>query len=191
MDQPELLDHISSRAGELGHPIVVGISGYGGSGKTTLARELVAELPGAVRMRGDDFLDPARSHVRSTNWDGVDRRRLVSTVLAPFRAERPSEFRRYDWSARSLGMAEPLPQATVLVLDLIGLFHPEALPAIDLAVWCDVDLGAATQRGIARDKDLGRDHESLWREVWVPNEIDFAARFAPQVAANVLYCSSR
>ncbi|OUE09876.1 hypothetical protein CMsap09_13090 [Clavibacter michiganensis] len=191
MDQPQLVEHISSRAEEAGHPIVVGISGYGGSGKTTLARELVAELPGAARMRGDDFLDPARSHVRSTGWDGVDRRRLVATVLAPFRAERPSKFQRYDWSTRSLGLAEPLPQATVLVVDLIGLFHPEALPAIDLAVWCDVDLPTATRRGIARDEDLGRDHESLWHEVWVPNEIDFAARLAPRSAANVLYNPSR
>jgi uridine kinase len=191
MDQLQLLERISSRAEESGHPIVVAISGYGGSGKTTLARELVAKLPGAVRMRGDDFLDPARSHIRSMDWDGVDRRRLVSTVLAPFRAERPSDFQRYDWSARSLGAAEPLPQAAVLVVDLIGLFHPEALPAIDLAVWCDVDLHTATQRGIARDERLGRDHESLWREVWVPNEIDFATRFTPQTAAHVLYCSSR
>ncbi|MDQ0742999.1 hypothetical protein QFZ62_000307 [Clavibacter sp. B3I6] len=77
------------------------------------------------------------------------------------------------------------------MVDLIGLSYPEALPTLDLRVWCDVDLHTATRRDIARDKGLGRDHEPLWHEVWVPNEIDFAARFAPRVAANVLYCSSR
>jgi hypothetical protein len=136
-------------------------------------------------MRGDDFLDPERSHRRSPDWDGVDRERLVATVLAPFRAGRPGTFRRYDWSRRALGPAEPLPRAAGLVVDLIGLFHPETLPALDLTVWCDVDLMTAARRGIARDQALGRDHEVLWHDVWLPNERDFAARFHPRAAAEV------
>lgn len=82
---------------------------------------------------------------------------------------------------------EPLPDAEVLVVDLIGLFHPEALSAIDLAIWCDLDLETSTQRGMARDANLGRDHESLRRDIWVPNEQDFQEKFAPRSHADILY----
>ncbi len=185
MDRDALLDLVRTRTAASDHPLVVGVSGYCGSGKSTLARDLVAAVPDAARIRGDDFLDPERSHRRSPDWDGVDRERLVATVLAPFRAGRPSTFRRYDWAQRALGPAESLPRAAVLVVDLIGLFHPAALPTLDLTVWCDVDLATAARRGIARDRRLGRDHEALWHDVWLPNERDFAERFRPREAATV------
>jgi len=165
MDVTSLIRERIARQEDGLRPFVVGVSGYGGSGKSTLARRLCDELADAYRVRGDDFLDPARSHRRSTDWDGVDRVRLVDEVLAPIRAQESTTFRRFDWSRRQLGEAEVLSGARVYVVDVIGLFHPEALPYLDVAVWCDVDLDTATERGIRRDRLLGRDHESLWREV--------------------------
>lgn len=185
-DVSHLRQVISERRLERGRPIVVGVSGYAGSGKSTLVRDVVAGDSTMVRMRGDDFLDPSRSHRRSSDWDGVDRRRLVDEVLAPFREEREGRFRRYDWSRRELGEPEPVPAGEVLIVDLIGLFHPEALPALDLTVWMDVPLEIARGRGMRRDEELGRDHSRLWEEVWVPNEVDFDRHFSPRGAAEVL-----
>lgn len=182
-----LVADIAQRAELLDRPIVVGISGYGGSGKSTLARQLAATLPHSVRMRGDDFLDPQRSHRRSADWSGVERLRLVEEVLAPVREGRPGTFRRYDWASRSLGEPEAVPSARVMIVDVIGLFHPEALSALDVTVWCDVDLATAQARGMRRDAGLGRDHERLWNEVWAPNERDFDERFSPRRTAEVLF----
>ena len=186
----ELIQRIETRRHEAARPIVVGVSGYGGSGKSTLTRQLVARLPGAVRIRGDDFLDPTRSHKRSSDWDGVERLRLVSEVLTPVREGRTSMFRPYDWSRGELGVAEQLPYAEVLIVDLIGLFHPDALPSIDLAIWCDLDLETSAQRGIDRDAGMGRIHDRLWRDVWLPNERDFEDQFAPRTRADVVYPTS-
>jgi len=191
MNQGDLLEHIVERERNADHPVVVGISGFCGSGKSTLARSLVAALADAVRLRGDDFLDPARSHRRSSDWDGVERGRLVSTVLEPFRGGRTGHFQRYDWAQRALGPEEPLPQAKILVVDLIGLFHPEALPSLDVTIWCDVDLDTAARRGLARDRTIGRSHDTLWHDVWLPNERDFELRFNPREAAELLYTPSR
>ncbi|MEC5171114.1 pantothenate kinase-related protein Tda10, partial [Glaciihabitans sp. GrIS 2.15] len=47
MELPELIQRIETRRQEAARPIVVGVSGYGGSGKSTLTRQLVARLPGA------------------------------------------------------------------------------------------------------------------------------------------------
>lgn len=185
MELGDLVRQIATIRERSGHPIVVGISGYGGSGKSTLARDLVQLMPNAVRMRGDDFLDPAYSHHRSPDWDGVERTRLVNEVLAPFRKGQSGTFRRYDWSARALGAPEELPSGDVMVVDLIGLFHPDTQGALDLKVWCDVPLDTATSRGLARDAALGRDHVDLWHRVWVPNEQDFDRSFQPREAAEV------
>lgn len=178
---------IAQRAQTLGRPIVVGISGYGGSGKSTLARQLVTMIPDSVRMRGDDFLDPVRSHTRSNDWAGVERERLEREVLAPFREGRPSQFRRYDWDRRVLSDPEPVPSGRVLLVDVIGLFHPETMHTLDLTVWCDVALATATGRGMRRDAENGHAHEALWREIWVPNERDFDAAFSPRRTAELLF----
>jgi uridine kinase len=170
--------------------LAVGISGYGGSGKSTLARALVGSVWGSIRMRGDDFLDPARSHQRSQDWGGMDRVRLRQEVLDPFRLGRAVRFRRFNWSTRALGPSERLPDARVLIVDAVGLFHPELNGTLDVKIWVDLDLETATERGKARDRALGRSHDRLWDDVWVPNDRDFAVRFAPAQAADLLYIES-
>src|SRR5215213_5845694 len=82
---------------------VVAISGYGGSGKSTLAKALAAAVQGSTRLRGDDFLDPERSHRRSGDWDGVERTRIRSEVLEPYLRGEPVLFRPHDWNAGGLG----------------------------------------------------------------------------------------
>ena len=65
------------------------------------------------------------------------------------------------------------------------------MPALDLTIWCDVDLETATLRGKKRDAELGRRHDRLWDEVWVPNERAFLAGFAPHKQAAILYDHAR
>lgn len=187
MDALTLAKLINTARQQVRHPITVGISGFGGSGKSTLARSLTNLVEGSIRMRGDDFLDPGRSHRRSPDWNGVERIRLALDVLAPFRERKSSTFQRFDWSARELGAPERVPTGEVMIVDLIGLFHPETTGALDLRIWCDVDLETATDRGIARDALLGRDHETLWHDVWVPNEREFMDNFSPRNIVDALF----
>jgi uridine kinase len=167
--------------------VAVGISGYAGAGKSVLARQLVDAVDDAVRVRGDDFLDPNRVHRRSADWDGVDRQRLRHGALEPFRSGRAVAVRRLDWSTGRHGDATPLPQSSVLVVDSIGIFHPELLPWFDLTVWVDVDPEVARARGMARDRAAGREHDTLWTEVWAPNDHEFEQAFSPRGLADILY----
>jgi uridine kinase len=177
-----VIDAIEQRRTELGR-VAVGISGYAGAGKSVLARRIVDSVHGAVRVHGDDFLDPARVHRRSRDWDGVDRERLRSEVLEPFRAGRDVEIRRLDWDTGRLGVPAPLPRASVLVIEAIGIFHPDLLPWFDLTVWVDAELLVAQERGMARDRAAGMDHDRLWTEVWTPNDHEFEQMFSPRVHA--------
>jgi hypothetical protein len=116
----------------------------------------------------------------------VERARLRREVLDPFRAGEPSEFRRYDWSVGRLGEPEPVPTARVLIVDAVGLLHPELEGAFDVTIWVDVDLETATARGKLRDREQSSDHDALWDEVWVPTELAFLARFDPRARADYL-----
>ena len=117
----------------------------------------------------------------------MERLRLLQEVIDPFHDQLAGQFRRYNWGMRQLMAPQALPNAEVLIVDAIGLFHPELAGAFDLTVWVDLELAEATERGKARDRALGRDHDQLWDEVWVPNERDFVARFDPRAIADLLF----
>ena len=167
---------------ELGR-VAVGVSGHAGAGKSVLTHQIVDAAEDAVRVRGDDFLDPIRAHQRSRDWDGVERERLRAEVLEPFRAGRDIAVRPLNWNTGQLGAPTPLPRASVLVIDAIGIFHPELLPWFDLTVWVDADLRTAQSRGMARDRAAGLDHDRLWTDVWTPNDREFEQMFSPRAHA--------
>lgn len=186
MNVHEIAEHIVALRGRIGRT-VVGVSGFGGAGKSTLARELTKQVVGSVRLRGDDFLDPVRSHVRSPDWNGVERVRIRDEVVEPFLRSEPVNYQPFDWALRQLGPPVALPQADIVVVDAIGLFHPDILTSFSLKIWVDVALQDATLRGMERDERLGRSHQSLWRDIWVPNDRDFAERFSPAAHADILF----
>ncbi len=166
---------------------VVGVFGFAGSGKSVLARRLVDATPDSARLRGDDYLDPVRSHRRSSDWDGLDRRRLRVEALEPFRAGRPVLIRRLDWTTGELGEPTPLPRASVLVVDSVGLPHPDLDGCFDVSIWLDVDLDRARRQGMERDRAAGLDHDRRWIDVWSPNDRDFEQAFDPRERVDVLH----
>ena len=80
-------------------PLVLALDGRCGSGKTTLANALAAQLPGCTLLRTDDFyLPPAR---RSPDWAhtpcaNMDLTRLRDEALRPAYAGQPVAYRAYS-----------------------------------------------------------------------------------------------
>ncbi|MDA8198409.1 MAG: hypothetical protein M0Z54_03100 [Thermaerobacter sp.] len=164
---------------------VVGISGYGGAGKSTLAQQLGMRLAAPV-VSIDEF-GTAAVFQRSTAWDGFDRARLVRQVLAPLRAgDRQVRYDRCDDWETWLTVSTPISVDRFLVLEGVGAFHLDLLPYLDYRVWIDIPLTEATRRGIAREAALGRAVHHLWEATWEPNERDFEARFHPRAAADAI-----
>ena len=67
----------------------VGVDGFGAAGKSTLARRIAAELPGAQVIEVDDF---AAAGVR-----GWDRELFCAQVLEPLLAGRPAATSGGTW----------------------------------------------------------------------------------------------
>lgn len=172
---------------KLDRPALVGISGFGGAGKSTLAGALREHLPKAVVVPGDEFLLDRPTTKRCDDWSSVDRMRLLDQVLLPVRRGAAPRYQIYDGGTGSLG---PWIDAagSVVVVEGLGLFHPELAAQFDLRIWIDVDLDSATAQGKWRDEHVWQNPQTeLWNDVWMPNDADFFARFRPDLAADIHY----
>ena len=117
-------------------PLVLALDGRCGSGKTTLANGLSAQLPGCTLLRTDDFyLPPAR---RSPDWAhtpcaNMDLTRLRDEALRP----------AYAGPGRDL--SAPGAVARAAAGDLRGQLQPPpaAAPLRDAAGVCDLHQGRA------------------------------------------------
>jgi uridine kinase len=150
----------------------IAIDGLGGAGKSSLARALCAELPGAVHVEFDWFHLPKSEVTGDTRFDS---QRVQNDLIIPFRAGyREFVFKRYNWgylSGSPDGLAdEPiqLRGVEVLVLEGCGTLGPELSHLYDLRIWVDTPPAEALARGMRRDiEEYGLDPtrvKSAWEE---------------------------
>ncbi|WP_235522297.1 uridine kinase [Cellulomonas sp. Root137] len=150
----------------LGRPVLVGVDGMDGAGKTTFADELAAELRregrDVVRISVDGFHRPRDERYRQGRhspegfWaDSYDYDALRTEVLEPFA---PGGSRRFRRAVRDVATdtALHLPREagtdrTVLVLDGIFLHRDELAAWWDFSVYLDVDFGETFARMAVRD----------------------------------------
>ena len=116
-----------------GSSVIIGVSGYGGSGKTTLAHALAERLSAPV-ISIDEFGTSAVFR-RSDDWQGFDRERLVRQVLAPLaRGVRELSYDSCDdWDSWET-VPTHLVMERFLILEGVGLFHPDVVPYLDYRI---------------------------------------------------------
>jgi uridine kinase len=186
----ELVEQVRALSAPEKGPRIVAISGFGGAGKTTLAKRLVGELVGdggAEIVRMDAFF-VEEWDVRGDDWPCYDRDRLIAQVLAPARVGETITYQGFDWQNAVPGRWETVPSCRYLIIEGVSALHPPLLPYYDLTVWVDCSLEEATERGLRRDRDeFGvPDAERHWYERWMPNEQDYMANYRPDRLAHFL-----
>ncbi|MFM2374683.1 MAG: hypothetical protein RLZZ234_678 [Candidatus Parcubacteria bacterium] len=183
MDIPAaLLEKISTAA----HPTLVGVSGFGGSGKSTFATKLGNVIHAPV-ISTDLFLTQ-RAQGNVTLWDCYDRERLMREVLSPFKnGEKSLTYGVYNWNADMVvGTQVCSTSRGVLIVEGIGLFQPSMCSLLDIKVWIECPLSVSLERGKRRDLIQGADHSHLWDGLWRENEESFFARYSPMDKADVI-----
>jgi len=133
------------------------VDGHAGSGKTTFAARLSAELDEAPVLHLDDL----SRHEDFFGWP----ERLREQVLEPLRHGRTARPRVYDWERRDFTSRAPavLPPCPVVLVEGVGAGRRALRPYLSCLVWMDMPAQQAWERGLRRDGAALRDFWTQWR----------------------------
>ena len=141
----------------LGGVRLVCIDGPAGSGKTTLAAAIAAELGrGVVVLHLDDLYE---------GWSGLGGvwERLDEQVLRPLEQGLPARWQRYDWAAEQFAEWVDLPVPQFLIVEGCGSAPRVVDGRAALIAWVEAPADVRLARGLARDGEQMRDHWLRWR----------------------------
>ena len=152
-------------------PVIIGVAGGSGSGKTTVVRNICERLEGLVAIIEQDAYYKDQSHLpmeerRKTNYDhplAFDNDLLISH-LRQLLQRKPIEKPVYDYTqhtrSRETVTVEP---RDVILLEGILILEDEGLRALmDIKVFVDTDADLRILRRLERDvKTRGRSLDSV------------------------------
>ena len=152
----------------------VGIDGFGAAGKSTLAREIAAVLPGSVVIAVDDF---GRAGLR-----GWDRDLFTARVLQPLLAGRPGRYQRWDLSTDSGTDWVEVPPGRPVIIEGVSATDDRVAVPWDVTLWLDVPADIRWQRILERDPE----RLERWRTDWLPSEQAYAAAQNPMARVDLV-----
>ncbi len=166
---------------------MIGIDGYGASGKTTLAANVQAKMPEIHVVHMDDFDlatngkllgDPLTKPIGAdTDW-----RRVEEEVLLPLSKDIPARYSRREWgTGKHIEWCNITPGGIVLIEGVFATRN-ELFSYYDLTVWLDCSREQRLLRGLQRDGEAARDK---WLKDWIPMEDRYVSAHSPQTKAAI------
>jgi len=210
MTRTEMLEQLakSITAVRLDHPTRVAIDGVDGSGKTTLADELVEPIRRAgrevIRASVDGFHQPrAVRYTRGPDspegyfLDSFDYGALKRELLDPLGPKGDGGFRTavFDYRAdRPVQSPRRVaPRDAVLLFDGVFLSRTELQASWDLTIWLDVPFEITVERAIARDSRGGGDAavtRGKYEDRYVPGQRLYLEQCRPRDRAGIVVDNS-
>ncbi len=152
-------------------PLVVGIAGGTGSGKTTVAHKLAASMPGRCVTLEHDAYYFSQEHLSpeeraKTNYDHPAslESSLLATHLRELRASRAVDVPIYDFATHTRKVeTRRVEPARVIIVEGILVFTEAALrEQMDIKIFVDTDADIRLIRRIRRDlEQRGRTFQSV------------------------------
>ncbi len=141
------------------NPVVL-IDGRSGSGKTSLARALVARWPlrGRVQLVALDSLYPG--------WDGLEEGVEIAreSILRPHARGLIGVWQRWDWELAEPAEAHAVDPSLPLVVEGSGLLTAGTERLGDVRVWLESPTHSRMRRALQRDGDTYRPHWNRWAD---------------------------
>jgi len=183
----DLIQKISS----LPKPAIVGVSGFGGSGKSTAAKQLGKALNASV-VGVDSFQQKGAFTTQFSLWEIMDYARLEKEVLEPFSKGQKVEYRHFDAEKEILLNTIGIESDGILIVEGVGLFRPELLKYFSYKIWIDMPVEMAIARGKKRDREeYGNPTDALWDGVWKDNDLQYLEQYKPKEVADMIIDNSK
>jgi len=164
-------------------PIIIAIDGFGGAGKSTLAKDLKNELLSATIVEVDDFfLFGVKSDANKSNFD---RARLVEQVLKPLEQGEVASYQKSIDKNNPLSEHFDVPAVDYVIIEGVSSLHPDIAEYIDYRIWLDIPAEVAKIRMIKRDREQGQDHGELW-DHWTDSYQDYKDLHSPEASADLI-----
>jgi uridine kinase len=154
-------------------PLVIGIAGGSGSGKTTIAEALADAIDGVTFIRHDDYYrhrpELTLEQRALLNYDHPDSLEtdLLARHLGMLRDGQPIDKPTYDFTnhMRSEETITIAPAPVVVIEGILVLAAPELRDHMDLKVFVDTDADLRLARRLERDiNERGRTADSVLRQ---------------------------
>jgi len=168
---PPNFDHVDWPPGADGRPVVIGIAGGSGSGKSTIVEAIATATGGEIGLlehdayyRDNAHLDFAKRAV--INYDHPDslESELMVEHLAALRTGLSIDKPVYDFSThlRTQETVRVDPAPVVIVEGILVLVEPELRRMMDLKIFVDTDADIRLLRRLQRDlTERGRELDSI------------------------------
>ena len=158
-------------------PLVLALDGRCGSGKTTLANALAAQLPGCTLLRTDDFYLPPAQRIPDwahTPCANMDLARLRDEALRPAYEGQPVQYRAYSCREGAHLPARELAAQPLVILEGSYSHHPSLAPYYDIKVFVTCSAEEQMRRLRARE---GKRYLNFVQR-WIPLEEEYFTDYA-------------
>lgn len=171
---------------ELRKPAIIGISGFGGSGKSTFARELAMEINAPVI--GVDSFYKTTGMTDYQLWNIMDYSRMVHEVLKPYLSGSDTiSYGEFNWEKNQVINTNTVAAKSLLIIEGVGLLRPELLEYFAYTIWINCPIEEAIARGKRRDReDYGVIQDESWDGVWKDNDLQCFQVFDPLRTADFI-----
>jgi hypothetical protein len=173
-------------------PAIIAVSGFGGSGKSTIAKKIGLELNASV-IGVDSFQLEGAFSKQFNFWNIMDYSRLENEILIPFsQNQKVIRYGHYNVPTNKVDQIFEIQNNGIIIIEGVGLFRPELLKYFQYKVWIDLPIEDAINRGKYRDRyEYGNPADELWDTVWKDNDLECFELFKPKENADFIIDNSK
>ena len=166
--------------------VTVGISGFGGSGKSYLAKQLQKWYALAT----DQIISIDNLYSATPNGPGIFDQSdwtLLRRILTDVQAGQRLRYQGRTYRGQTIEIDEALPG--IVIVEGIRLFQPSTLEFFDERIWINCPQAFAMSRAKERDRGQGENEAEIarWDTDWGPKDSEYFDTYRPDRSASILY----
>lgn len=153
---------------------VIAIDGPAGSGKTTLSKQLAADIDDVEIIHVDDLYQ---------GWSDAFSARLtasvISQILVPISEKIDFTYEIYDWRSNKFYKSKVIPKNKIYILDGVGAGQSQFRPYLSKIIWLNISDEIGLSRVLQRD---GAEILSPMQEFQKAQKLHFASDLTENAA---------